>query len=305
MFGLDDPKRIGQMLNDIRVVVHAAGPFIHTAKPMMEACIGTQTHYLDITGEIEVFELGASLDERAKEAGVMIMPGTGFDVVPTDCLALHLKNLLPEATELELAFAPVGGRASQGTAKTMVEKLGKKGAIRRNGVLEAVPLGHEGKMVPFADKSRFVMAIPWGDVATAYYSTGIPNITVFTATSRKNYRYLQYQHLYNWLLRFSFVKNYIKKRIDKQPAGPNEEQRKKAKSEIWGRVTNAKGEQRTATLTTPNGYTLTALTTLLIVQKVLTGNAPIGYQTPAKAYGADLVLEVQGVIRRAVHRTTV
>lgn len=300
IFGLDDPKVIDAALSDVKVVVHAAGPFSRTARPMMEACIRTGTHYLDITGEIEIFELGASLDKKAKQAKMMIMSGTGFDVVPTDCLALYLKKQLPDAIDLQLAFATVGGGPSHGTAITMVEGLGGMGAVRRNGKIEKVPVGHQGMKVPFADKSRFVMAIPWGDVASAFYSTGISNITTFTGVPQKAFNYLKYQSLYNWILRTSFVQNYLKKRLDKQPAGPDDEQRGKSISQIWGRVTNAKGEKKEATLTTPNGYTLTALATLLITKKVLKGEAPIGYQTPAKAYGEDLVLELNEVSREDI-----
>lgn len=300
IFALNNADDIDSALVDIPVVLHAAGPFIRTARPMMEACIRTGTHYLDITGEIEVFELGASFDEKAKEAKVMILPGTGFDVVPTDCLALYLKKLLPNAKDLQLAFATVGGSISHGTATTMVENLGKKGAVRRDGTIKSVPIGHDGKKVPFADKSRFVMAIPWGDVSTAYYSTNIPNITTYTAVPPKTFKYLKYQSLYNWILRTSLVQNYLKKRLDQRPAGPNEEKREQSVSQIWGQVTSESGEKKMATLTTPNGYTLTALTSLLIAQKVLNGEAPVGFQTPAKAYGEDLVLEIVGVSRKKI-----
>lgn len=297
VFGLDEPAIIDEVLDDVIVVVHAAGPFSRTARPMMEACIRTGTHYLDITGEIEVFELGAALGEKAKDANVMLMSGTGFDVVPTDCLALYLKKQLPDANELQLAFASVGGGVSHGTATTMVENLGGSGAVRRDGKIVKVPLGHQGMEVPFADKPRFVMAIPWGDVASAYYSTGIPNITTFTAVPKKTFNYLKYQSVYNWILRMDVVQNYLKRRLGRRPAGPSAAKREKSTSQVWGRVTNAQGEKREATLSTPNGYTLTALTTLLIAQKVLNGNAPIGYQTPAKAYGEDLILEISGTTR--------
>jgi hypothetical protein len=48
---------------------------------------------------------------------------------------------------------------------------------------------------------------------------------------------------------------------------------------------------------TPEGYTLTALTTVAIAQEVLAGFAPVGSQTPSRAYGADFILEFEGIVR--------
>ena len=93
---------------------------------MVEACLRLGKHYLDITGEISVFEAMARRDKAAKQAGMMIMPGVGFDVVPSDCLAVHLKNLLPTATDLTLAFYGLGG-ISHGTQATMTMNAGSGG----------------------------------------------------------------------------------------------------------------------------------------------------------------------------------
>nr|MDQ3394864.1 saccharopine dehydrogenase NADP-binding domain-containing protein [Bacteroidota bacterium] len=129
VFTLDKINKIEENLHDIKVVMHAAGPFVHTAPPMVEACLTTQTHYLDITGEVQVFEHCAALDAKAKKSGIMILPGTGFDVVPSDCLALYLKKKMPEATQLSLAFAGMNSGLSRGTSKTMIENMGGGGLI--------------------------------------------------------------------------------------------------------------------------------------------------------------------------------
>ncbi|RMG27309.1 MAG: hypothetical protein D6730_07465 [Bacteroidetes bacterium] len=297
LFSLDDQQAMDQALQQVPVVLHAAGPYKFTARPMMEACLRTGTHYLDSTGEIEVFELGHSLDEAASRADIMLMPGTGFDVVPTDCMALYLKKKLPDATHLRLAFTSLGGGVSHGTATTMAENLGQGGAVRKDGKIVPVPLGHRAFWVPFGDTRRFVMAIPWGDVSTAYYSTGIPNIETYMGISPKAYRYARMQKYFNWLLKTRLVRNMLKKRIDKRPPGPSPEERAYARSLVWGQVSNAKGDKREAWMETPEGYTLTAITSLLITRKVLNGQAPAGFQTPAKAYGEDLILEVEGVKR--------
>ena len=295
VFDVDDTTALLAALREVKVVMNAAGPFQFTARQMIEACLQTGTHYLDINGDIAVFEMIKRYDEAAKKAGIMLLPGAGFDVVPTDCLALHLKKLLPDAVSLQLAFAIVGGGLSHGTATTMANKIGEGGAARKNGSIIRQPLGKKGMWVDFGVKKLFVMSIPWGDISTAYFTTGIPDIESYTGISRKVYYILKVQPLFNWLLRTNFVRNGLKKKINSRPAGPSDEQRNKSISLVWGQVSNATGEIVKARLSGPEVYTLTAYSALLIIQKVLTGNFSAGYQTPASAYGENLILEVPGV----------
>ncbi|WP_439505717.1 saccharopine dehydrogenase family protein [Sediminibacterium sp.] len=294
---LDDATMLASTLKNFPLVLHAAGPFKFTAQKMAKACLATGVHYLDITGEIAVFELLKKMDGLAKEKGIMIMPGVGFDVVPTDCMAKFLHDKMPNATHLKLAFATIGGKLSHGTATTMAEGMGEGGAVRENGKIVRKPLGHKGFWVDFGVKKMFVMTIPWGDISTAYTTTLIPNIETYTAASPKTFSILKWQKWFNWLLQLSIVRNYYKKKIKKMPAGPDEQMRLKAKSLVWGEVRNDQNETLVATLQGPEGYTLTAISSLIITQKVLSGNFKTGYQTPAACYGADLVLEIDGVTR--------
>jgi short subunit dehydrogenase-like uncharacterized protein len=289
---LENKDAVNQMLQGHSLVLNAAGPFSRTAKPIIESCLQNKVHYLDITGEIGVFEMAKTFDKQAIERGITILPGSGFDVVAKYCLALFLKNELPDALWLQLAFTSVGGGLSHGTATTMAEGLGAGGAARVNGKIIPQPLGKKGMWVDFGDKKRFVMSIPWGDVSTAYFTTGIPNIETYTGIDPRIYKVLKVQALFNWLLRKRWVQNFIKTKIDKQPAGPTPEQRQKSKSLVWGHVKNSNGGSKTALITCPDGYTLTAHSSLLISQKILSGNFKPGYQTPASAYGADFILEV-------------
>ncbi|HEX6181814.1 MAG TPA: saccharopine dehydrogenase NADP-binding domain-containing protein [Chitinophagaceae bacterium] len=294
---LNDTVALERALTDCKLVLHAAGPFEFTAKQMVEACLRTRTNYIDINGDIAVFELCKKYDAAAKNSGIMIMPGAGFDVVPTDCLALFLKKKLDDAIDLKLAFATLGGSISHGTASTMASRLGEGGAVRRNGSIVSTPLGKDGMWIDFGEKRLFVMSIPWGDISTAHFTTGIPNIETYVGIKPSVYRVLKLQPVFNWLLRTSFVRSYIKRKIDKRPAGPTDEERSKASSLLWGQVTNNKGEKVTARMSGPDGYTLTVHASLLICQKILEGNFKTGYQTPASAYGEDLVLEIPGVKR--------
>lgn len=289
---LDDKHTLEQALQQVKLVLHAAGPYVFTSKQMIEACLQTGVHYIDINGDISVFEMLKKYDAAAKEKNIMVMPGVGFDVVPTDCIALQLKNKMPDATHLKLAFASLGGGLSHGTATTMAGKIGEGGAVRENGKIVRKPLGQKGMWVNFGAQKLFVMTIPWGDISTAYTTTGIPNIETYTGMAPKVYRMLKFQWAFNWLLRTEFIRNIIRKKIKARPAGPSDEQRLKSSSMVWGEVCNAAGDKLTAAISCYDGYTLTAHSSLLITQKILNGNLKAGYQTPAGYFGENLVMEI-------------
>lgn len=297
---LNDKEALNDAVLMADVVLHCAGPFVYTALPMLEACMRNGAHYLDITGEIQVFEMIAAKNSAIKEAGIMALPGVGFDVVPTDCLAAYLKKQLPSATHLTLAFAGLGGGISHGTASTVVINLDKGGAVRLNGKITPVPNAFKLRNIDFGSKVLQTITIPWGDVSTAYHSTGIPNIEVYTAASNMMIRAYQMAESLQWLVKRNFVKKFLQTRIDKSITGPSEQKRKKARSIIWGQVTDEKGNSATARLTLPEGYTTTALAAVNIAQKALSGNAPIGFKTPSLAYGPDLVMEIKGAVREDI-----
>jgi len=293
IFGLDDPKAIEAGLKDCAVVLHCAGPFSHTAKPMIEACLHTHTHYLDITGEIAVFEMAATFDAVARLAGIMVLPGVGFDVVPTDCIAAHLKSQLPTATHLTLAFRGLG-RTSRGTTLTALESIATAGMIRCDGRLLPVPGAWKTRRVDFGNGRGPIstVTIPWGDVATAYYNTGIPNIEVYMALKPKLIFLLKVGRYLKWLIKSAPVQNFLAAQIKAMPPGPTTEQRARSISYVWGEVRDDSGQTATARFTAPDGYTLTVLTALAIVEKTLGGHHPIGFQTPAKAYGPQQMFDM-------------
>jgi len=144
------------------------------------------------------------------------------------------------------------------------------------------------------------MTIPWGDISTAYTTTGIPNIETYTGMSPKTFKLLKFQFLFNWLLRTSFMRNRQIKKINSKPAGPSDDIRARSKGLVWGEVKNATGHTAQARLIGPDGYTLTAHSSLIIAKKILEGNFKPGYQTPAGCYGEDLVMEVPGVRRESL-----
>jgi short subunit dehydrogenase-like uncharacterized protein len=294
VFGLDDPAVMDRELEGVTAVVHAAGPFVHTSRPMVEACLRTGTHYLDVTGEIAVFEAVMRCDEDARRAGVSLIPGVGFDVVPSDCLAAMLAGRMPDATHLELAFTGKGGTASRGTLKTMIEGMPHGGAIRKDGKITKVPAAWEAKDIPFTCGVRHAMTIPWGDVSTSFYSTGIPNIRVYTGVPRKTVTRMRIMRPFFSLLKIGMMRRMLQSFVDKKQ-GPDAAMRARARMYLWGQVSREGADPITMTMETPEGYALTAMTAVRSLERVLSGIEP-GAWTPSKAFGADYVLEFEGVV---------
>lgn len=297
IFPLDHPKAVEEGIRDVPVVLHCAGPFAHTSKPMADACLRSGTHYLDITGEVAVFESLAARDQEAKSAKVMLLPGVGFDVVPTDCLAAHLKRRLPSASRLSLGFQTFG-RVSRGTATTMAENIASGGLVRQGGILRKVPAAWKTRVIDFGAGPTGAITIPWGDVATAFYSTGIPNIEVYTAAPRGMRIAARASRHLGWLLGSSIVQSVLKHRIRAGPPGPTDAQRARRKSFLWGEAEDAAGQRVVSRLRGPEAYTMTVHTALAIVERVLAGEAPSGFQTPSRAYGCDFILGLEGIFQK-------
>jgi short subunit dehydrogenase-like uncharacterized protein len=294
VFGLDQAAATVENIRDCRLVLHCAGPFSVTSQPMIDACLAAGVHYLDITGEISVFANAHRQAEQARRADVVLIPGVGFDVVPSDCLAASLVQKLPAATALVLAFE-AGGGPSPGTAKTSVEGLGKGGWVRRDGQLTAVPLAWKSRQIPFAHGPRSAITIPWGDVYTAWVSTGVGNIEVYMSvppTTAKNLRRMRFLQP---LLGTALVQNFLKRRIEKSVQGPSYSRRDKTASQLWGEVHSADGRRLSATMSTPNGYDLTVTAALGIVEHLLRSDVEGGYYTPSLLMGAAYAATLPGV----------
>lgn len=287
-------EEIGKNLEGVSAVLLAAGPFQHTSAIVAEACLAASIHYLDITGEIGVFEALYQLDERAKKSGSVVLPGVGFDVVPSDCLAASLAAALPNANTLELAFS--GGTVSKGTAKTIVTGLGEGGAIRENGQIKKVPLGFHSKSINFDDKSRYCTTIPWGDVSTAYRSTGIENIRVYSGSSPSRARQMKAIGYAAPIFRNAFVQKQLFKLIDAKVKGPDASERAARTTQLWGQVVDGQGMSVEGTLTVGEGYSLTAECAVESVERIATVSA--GFQTPSMAFGADYITEFDGCTLR-------
>jgi short subunit dehydrogenase-like uncharacterized protein len=290
---LDDSKGLLETLEGRSVVLHCAGPFVHTAQPMVDACLATGTHYLDITGEIAVFEAAHARDAQARLQGVVVCPGVGFDVIPSDCLAACLHQALPDASHLALGFDSASG-LSPGTAKTSVEGLKFGGKVRRAGIITDVPLGYLRRSINFGRGAKSAVSIPWGDVATAYYATGIGNIEVYIPASPALAMGMRLLDPLRPLLGRAGVQQSLKRLLGKRVRGPDQANRERQRTWLWGEVRNAAGEHKTARLQTANGYEVTVHGTLLAVRHLLDYKGRGGYFTTSQLLGERCVEQLPG-----------
>jgi len=229
----------------------------------------------------------------------VLIPGTGFDVVPSDCLAASLVEALPMATCMQLAFEASGG-PSPGTAKTSVEGLGNGGCIRRDGKLTRVPLAWKTRKIPFAHAERTAVTIPWGDVFTAYISTGVPDIEVYMSVPPATVANLRRLNWIQPLLGLAAVQSFLKRRVQRKVRGPSESTREGSYSQLWGEVTSADGRTVSATMTTPNGYDLTVSASLGIAGFLLENDVEGGYYTPSLLMGSAYAATLPGVELRMI-----
>ena len=293
VFDLDRPEAIDEGIRGAALVLHCAGPYSKTSRPMVDGCLRAGASYLDITGEFAVLESVLARGAEARAAGCVLMPAVGFDVVPTDCMAAKLHAALPDAVRLELAFTG-GMKPSPGTAKTAVEGLPLGALVREGGRVVALRAPRT-RQVPFAGGPKFVMSIPWGDLASAFVSTGIPNITVYTVVPKNVARFAPMLRLWAPVLRRPQVVSFLQRRVEKRAAGPSEGDRKTHRMWIWGRVENTSGAAVEGHLGVPEGYELTVVASLAIVERVLRRDIAPGAYTPSRAFGPDFVATLPGV----------
>ena len=297
---VDDPKSLDAAINSLpetnRTVLNCAGPFSHTAKQVADACLRNGAHYLDITGEVTVFEMMARKGKEAEKLGLMLLPGVGFDVVPSDCLAAYVARRIPCATNLVIAIQGVGS-ISRGTALTSIQNIGNGGAVRRGGQIVRVPSAWKSRTVVFSNKPVEVTTMPWGDVATSFYSTGIPDIEVYMMIPNSMRMMLKYGRPFLPLLARKPINGWLQSRVRSGSPGPDEQQRERGKSRFWAEASDGKGKRFAARLFGPEGYELTVRTAIECVRRVISGMASPGFKTPSLAFGPDLILAVDGVRR--------
>jgi short subunit dehydrogenase-like uncharacterized protein len=296
---LEDERAIVRVLQDTSLVVHAAGPFVETAAPMRNACLEARCHYLDLTGELPVLQETFAADARARDRGVVLLGGVGFDVVATDCLAAYVAQKIAPAHSVEIALSALG-TPSAGTAKSALGMLEYGGCIRHNGRLQPLPLGQGVHRVRLLSGETWAIPVPLGDLVTAFYSTQAANITTSLAIPDRIATFLRVPvaasastFLTQLLSASDRIRGYVTRQLERRIQGPDERARNRGRSSMWARAENASGGVAEAWLETIDGYAYTMEITLNAVERVL--NQPLsGALTPSQAFGVDFALSVAG-----------
>jgi short subunit dehydrogenase-like uncharacterized protein len=293
--GLDDPKRLSEVLKDITCVVHMAGPFVTTSPPMLDACLATQTNYIDITGEIEVFEAMWSREDEIKRAGITVVPGAGFDVVPSDCLAGYVASKLERPVSLIIALRGLES-ASQGTLRTAIRQVSKPVLCRRAGAIVALD-DRSPRWIDFGSGDEPCVPVSWGDVATAFHSTGVGNITVYFRRTKLLRSADILGKLVGPLLRSRIGQRGLAAIVRSLPEGPSQSERIGHRGTIWAVAIDCSGRSFKASLSTPDAYDFAANSALEISSRISSLPTAVGLVTPSQAFGADFVLSLPGCSR--------
>jgi short subunit dehydrogenase-like uncharacterized protein len=293
---LTDQHALRRILRDIKVALLAAGPFSTTATPMVRACLEAGVHYLDLSGECAVIESLHSWSDEARRRGCMVMPGCGFDVVASDCLASHVSRKLTDAFYLAIGLSGLV-TPSRGSLRTLAEHAGMAVRARRNGEYASLPPGALRRRFDYGRGDGWSSAVTWGDVATAFYSTGIPNIEVYfeeTATFRAM---LLGGRTFGPLLQTPVAQAWLKAYAQWSHEGPTLAERTVHTCVIVAEAQSRSGRRWISRLRTPEAYSFSAQTAPAIAQQVLRGDVESGFQTPGRVYGPDFVLHFAGVAR--------
>jgi short subunit dehydrogenase-like uncharacterized protein len=295
----DDLNTLDEALGNVDVLINAASPFALTAPPLIQSCLRTKAHYLDITGELPVFQDAFGYDAAARERGIMIMPGTGLGIVASDCLATHVASLVPDAKYLRIGLLRPSS-FSRGTFRSALGLANSRVSIRRNDQMISLPVGRLQRTFDFGDGERQSVAVSWADVFTAWHSTGIKNIEAYFEANFASRTFYQLGAGVADAMQLSPAKTLIDAVAGVLPEGPPEDQRRAERCVIVAEAENSWRQKRCARLETPDGYSFTAEATAAIAQRVICGDFVSGFQTPAKVYGADLVLEFEGTHREEI-----
>ena len=294
---IDDAEALDSALDDVDVLINAASPFALTASALIESCLRTNTHYLDITGELPVFQNAFLQDEAARTRGIMIMPGAGFGVVASDCLAVHVAALVPNAKYLRIAVLRPSS-FSRGTFRSALEVANSPVSIRRNGRLTLLPVGRLQRAFDFGDGERESVAVSWADVFTAYHSTGIRNIEAYFEAGLAARALYQLGAGVAGAMQLPPVKALIDAAAGVWPEGPSDVRRQSDRCVIVAEAEDSWRQVRSARLETSDAYSFTAEAAAAIARRIIRGDFVSGFQTPAKVYGADFALRFKGTHRQ-------
>jgi len=298
VFSMAHDDVVERRVADASVVLNCAGPFRGTAEPLVTACLSAGTDYLDIAGDVGVLEGLAEQDSAATDSEITVLPGVGLDVVATDCLAAMLHDELLDSRQLTLAIDELG-TFSPGTLKSIIDGMDRPGVVREHGTLRTVPMAWKRREFEFEGEPTTAITVPWGEVSTGYYTTGIPNIETYATVPRYAATLFERGRPLTPLVQSGVGQSLLKTAIDAVVSGPSADERRRSETHVYGEVLEEDGRRATARLRTPDTYDITAMTAVEAAKRTLSGEVDAGFMTPASAFGATFILDFDGV-----HATT-
>lgn len=293
---LDQPGSLKTALDGMQVMLNLAGPYRTTSQRAIEACLETGVHYLDVSGEVDAVAEAARLHPEARARGVMLMPGAGFDVVPSDCLCAHVAKRLRDIQTLRIAVSGLD-LASSGSLRTLAYELGRPTRVCHGGTLRELPPGELTRRFDFGDGLRPCAAVSWADLITAPITTGASNVETYFESTPTVAAFVQYNRQLGWVHRLPWADKWLDLPRPFGTNGPTAEQRALRRATIVVQGEDSAGRSFSSTLSTPEVYSLTAQTATSIAARVLAGDTEPGFQTPARLFGADFILRFSGVTR--------
>lgn len=293
---LDDPTSLCRALSGAQVLLNLAGPFVHTALPAATACVELGVHYLDVAGEVDSILALRSLHEAARKAGVMLLPGVGFDVVPSDCLCAHVARRLGDVHALRVAIAGLE-LVSPGSLRTLVNELGRSTRVVADGQLREIAPGSRVRTFDFGSGGRAAVAVTWGDLATAPITTGASHVETYFEQTPAVAATVQLNRQFAWFYGLPWVHDALARFAPRLSRGPSSEQMASRRATIVVEAEDREGRRAASRLTTPEAYSLTAETARVITAQVLSGDHEPGFQTPGRLFGPDFILRFDGVTR--------
>lgn len=286
---------LDELVRDHDLVLNAAGPFHDTCIPVLEACLRSDSHYIDVSGELPSFARTLRYNQTARERGVMLMPGAGFVVAPSDCLALHVSQQLPEATSLRLAFSQIGN-FSRGTLRAMANLAARETTVTRHGHLTTVPVGRLERFFDFGQGPSRSSAVAWADVLTAPRTAGYKNVEVYVEADLIRRAALQGGAWSAEILHTTVGRKVSTFMSQWWPEGPTATALEGVERLIIAEAETHDRRLWRSTLRLPDGYLATPPIAVEIAARVLQGQIQPGFQTPAGVYGTDLLNCIPNVV---------
>ncbi|RLT92781.1 saccharopine dehydrogenase family protein [Ketobacter sp.] len=306
IFDLTDTAIVEDNLSRVDLVLNCAGPFTRTVRALLDACFSVHCHYLDISGELNVFEYCFGEGKRAALAKCIVCPGVAFDIVPTECVAAKLKELLPNADSIKLGFD--GQMAlSQGSSITLLEGIGDPDLtvymIRDNGHIQHLEKPRIERIAfERGEPPRKAMAITWADLNGAFYSTDVPNIAVYVPATHINRMSFACMKWMKPFVSKSSVQLLLSKAIKALVKGPSEQDLEEGSMSIFGEAHSQDGKAVRIYIKVVHGYRFTCYSALSAVDFCLNNDDKHGYFTPSQLLGADFVESVQGSSKFQIER---